>query len=214
VGYGYRCDWQERFTLGVYSSATVRTVTAALAQIETAVGPGERPLFQHVLERRHCSAAPEEVRTKAWDTVKPLGKYFNRLDRIVLLDDDTYKSLPEERGNLVCMPCWDDTNADDTILATLVTALLQHIPLAGDVRLHTAAVSAALAAAAAAAVKSDAAEAALRAGTGEVQRAVDEQRVATVAVTEQPAEAPPGVVVVQATAMTADTAPSASAVPA
>jgi hypothetical protein len=59
------CRRQERFTLGVYSSATVRTVTSAVGQIETAVGAGgDTPLFQHVLERRHCSAAPEEVRTQ------------------------------------------------------------------------------------------------------------------------------------------------------
>ena len=35
--------------------------------------------------------APLEVRQKAWDTCKPLSKYFKELSKIVLLDDDDYK---------------------------------------------------------------------------------------------------------------------------
>jgi hypothetical protein len=33
---------------------------------------------------------------KAWDTVKPLGKWFQDLRRVVLVDDDAFK---------VCQPC-------------------------------------------------------------------------------------------------------------
>jgi hypothetical protein len=30
---------------------------------------------------------------KAWDTVKPLSKWFRHMDRVVLVDDDAFKVL-------------------------------------------------------------------------------------------------------------------------
>ena len=56
---------------------------------------------------------------------------------MILVDDDEPKSLPDERSNLVLVPCWDQ-RPDDTILTTLCDSLLEHIPSDGDVRLHTA----------------------------------------------------------------------------
>ena len=64
---------QGTFTLGVFSSATIRTVQHATSLIQAAAGPGP-PLFEVLLERRHCAPAPHSVRQRAWDTVKPLGR--------------------------------------------------------------------------------------------------------------------------------------------
>lgn len=102
------------------------------------------------MHRRHCEPAPFALRQKAWDTVKPLHRYFTELSKVILVDDDEPKSLPDEKTNLVLIPCWEDERCDDTILTTLCDALLQHIPPTGDVRIHSAKVSAELAAAAAA----------------------------------------------------------------
>ena len=38
--------------------------------------------------------APEEHKAasgKAWDTVKPLARYFSKLHRVLLVDDDAFK---------------------------------------------------------------------------------------------------------------------------
>jgi hypothetical protein len=43
---------------------------------------------------------------KPWDTVKPLGHWFSRMHRVVLLDDDGYKAVAGEEGNLVAVPAW------------------------------------------------------------------------------------------------------------
>jgi hypothetical protein len=79
------------------------------------------------------------------------------------------------------MPCWDDADDADSLLATLVAALLQHLPPAGDVRLHTAAVTAALA---------DAAEAAVVKQTEAAAAAVVKQTEAAEAAGEQVGDQP------------------------
>ena len=51
-----------------------------------------------VLHRAHTAEAPVEHNTaggKAWDTVKPLGRHFRNLARVVLIDDDAFKVQPE-----------------------------------------------------------------------------------------------------------------------
>lgn len=60
---------------------------------------------------------------KPWDTVKPLGRWFHRLDRLLLFDDDLHKSLPAERGNLVLVPGWDEADAGCPVLGELARAL-------------------------------------------------------------------------------------------
>jgi hypothetical protein len=43
---------------------------------------------------------------KPWDTVKPLGHWFQRMGRVVLLDDDGYKAVAGEEPNRVEVPAW------------------------------------------------------------------------------------------------------------
>ena len=65
--------------------------------LEAAAGPGP-PLFDTealVLTRTHTKPAPaEHVRSGGdpWDTVKPLGRYFPDLRRVILVDDDHWKA--------------------------------------------------------------------------------------------------------------------------
>jgi hypothetical protein len=40
----------------------------------------------------------------AWDTVKPLQRYFADLSRVLLIDDSPHKSLPAEASNMLVMP--------------------------------------------------------------------------------------------------------------
>lgn len=67
--------------------------------IEKAAGPGPL-LFKHsslVLYRVHTLEAPLHHRMnggKEWDTVKPLDRYFSKLDRVLLIDDDAFKVHP------------------------------------------------------------------------------------------------------------------------
>ncbi len=47
-----------------------------------------------VLHRAHTREAPVEHRAaggKAWDTVKPLGRHFGNMHRVLLVDDDAFK---------------------------------------------------------------------------------------------------------------------------
>ena len=84
---------QAHFRLGMYSSASRKTVDTALQLLEAAAGPGAEPLFERglVLCRTHtmlASAAHVAAGGKEWDTVKPLRPYFSRLHRTILVDDD------------------------------------------------------------------------------------------------------------------------------
>ena len=87
---------QAKFKLGLYSSATDFTVKAVLPMLEEAAGDGPQ-LFQNpelVLHRGHTQLAPQhhiDSGGRNWDTVKPLGRYFRQMHRILLVDDDAYK---------------------------------------------------------------------------------------------------------------------------
>lgn len=66
-----------------------------------------------VLHRAHTAEAPAEHKTaggKAWDTVKPLGRHFRNLARVVLIDDDAFKVRPAACWSIVTSPmraqCW------------------------------------------------------------------------------------------------------------
>ena len=56
-------------------------------------GPGG-PLFDRrlVLNRSHTFLAPLAVSKKEWDTCKPLKPYFQRLHRVILVDDDRWEA--------------------------------------------------------------------------------------------------------------------------
>lgn len=147
----------ERFRLGVFTSATIRTVTVAADMLEAAAGPGP-PLFDRrfILHREHTLpmgdvGAHVAAGGKAWDTIKPLHLFFSRLHRTVVVDDDAYKAAPGEQANMVLVPRWEEDDPRDGMLEHIVDALLALADKVGDdpeadVRPHTAAASAALAA--------------------------------------------------------------------
>ena len=87
---------QPHFRLGVFTSSTWRTVQAAVAMLEHAAGSGP-PLFSEpglILHRANAMQVPAQHITsggKSWDTVKPLHPYFQRLHRVLLVDDDAFK---------------------------------------------------------------------------------------------------------------------------
>ena len=64
--------------------------------LEKSAGRGE-PLFQEpqlILYRGHTQHATSEHKAaggKDWDTVKPLSRYFAKMGRVLLVDDDAYK---------------------------------------------------------------------------------------------------------------------------
>ena len=77
-----------RHRLGIFTSATVRTVATVRELLESAAGVPPGGLFepQLVLYRDHTRPAPAEhvqAGGQKWDTVKPLGQWFRRLHRCV-----------------------------------------------------------------------------------------------------------------------------------
>jgi len=103
------------YELGIYSSATERTVKIALSRLERGVGKGETGLFDVMLHREHCALASQvgcmRDGGKPWDTVKPLAKYFGDL-RVVLVDDSSHKSYPGEEASMLVLPTWEDAAAE------------------------------------------------------------------------------------------------------
>ncbi len=97
---------QAAFRLGVFSSASERTVSQVIPMLEAAAGPGpllfDTPAL--VLTRAQTDPAPPEHVAGGgdpWDTVKPLGRYFPDLRRVILVDDDHWKV----RYFLLAEPC-------------------------------------------------------------------------------------------------------------
>lgn len=102
----------------------------------TALPEGQQPppngFFEVVMCRDHCVLAEQVGASrpggKPWDTVKPLGKYFEDLTQVVLVDDSPHKSLPEEASNMLVMPVWAGPDSihgqEDAALSALVEGLL------------------------------------------------------------------------------------------
>ena len=84
---------QEHFRLGVFSSATERTVGVAVAKVEEAAGGNlfDPALLLHRGHTKEVSMAHIEGGGNTWDTVKPLAKWFKRVHRVLLCDDDDFK---------------------------------------------------------------------------------------------------------------------------
>eukprot|EP00884_Botryococcus_braunii_P016520 jgi/Botrbrau1/3551/Bobra.0078s0008.1 len=143
-----------KFHLGIFSSASARTVKTVLPMLEKAADMGDGgKLFDApplILCRHHTVPAPShhiQAGGNHWDTCKPLHKWFRGLHRVLLIDDDAYKALPDEAGNMVQMPCWNDEDEEDEVIARLVDVLLETFEEAGpdgDVRHHSAHVTEAL----------------------------------------------------------------------
>ncbi|KAA6429781.1 MAG: P-loop containing nucleoside triphosphate hydrolase [Trebouxia sp. A1-2] len=120
---------QEHFRLGIFTSATQRTVGNVLPLLERAAGPGT-PLFADpslILHRSHTekvSADHVKGGGKEWDTVKPLHKWFKHMHRVLLMDDDAYKAVPGEETNMISIHCWEDEEPEDMHLKYVVDILL------------------------------------------------------------------------------------------
>jgi len=138
------------FRIGVFTSSTSRTASGAIALLEAEAGVGPGQLFEPglVFHRQHTCPVPEGHKqgpTNAWDTCKPLNKWFKKLHRVVLIDDDLHKAYPGEEGNLVLMPQWDE-GASCNMIGSLVRVLQEEMGALSDsadsdVRLVTAIVS-------------------------------------------------------------------------
>jgi len=147
----------QRFTLGVFSSATKPTVEAS----KYAIFKHTQVSFKISLCRHHCIPVhhmPELCgsKTNPWDTIKPLSRYFAKkdphshysssrhgyrvgMDKVILVDDELAKVHPSERGNLIHIPSWESTDGDDR-LKVLVDSLLT-LPHVLDTREHTSRIS-------------------------------------------------------------------------
>lgn len=138
------CGAQTKFRVGVFTSASKRTVSVAVDMLEKQAGEGPR-IFDPalLLHRVHTEPAPQTHMAaggKAWDTVKPLHKYFKNLHRVILMDDDAYKALASEQGNMLHVPCWEGEDPQDQMIQHFVDTLLQvfgSLPPQADVREHT-----------------------------------------------------------------------------
>ncbi|DBA99939.1 TPA: hypothetical protein ACH3X1_013819 [Trebouxia sp. C0004] len=120
---------QEHFRLGIFTSATQRTVGNVIPLLEQAAGPGT-PLFADpslILHRSHTqkvSAGHVKAGGKEWDTVKPLHKWFKHMHRVLLMDDDAYKAVPGEEANMILIHCWEEEEPEDMHLKYVVDILL------------------------------------------------------------------------------------------
>lgn len=126
------------YRLGIYSSATKRTVDLAIKRLQHEFTNGGKPpppkgYFEVILCRDHCVLASELniVRPggKPWDTIKPLSRYFADLTQLVLVDDSPHKALPKESANMLLMPVWEGPKTrrgqNDRAITVLVEGLLR-----------------------------------------------------------------------------------------
>lgn len=121
---------KEHYDLGIYSSATERTVRFAIKKIDACLARSQKndhfeesvfSLFDVVLHRKHCVLASEaglsRKEGKPWDTVKPLERYFSDFDsHVVLIDDSSHKSWPGEENYMVVLPTWSHEEEAEAIV--------------------------------------------------------------------------------------------------
>eukprot|EP00798_Chlamydomonas_sp_ICE-L_P013201 gene13201-19036_t len=119
---------KDMFRLGIYTSSTLRTVTTVKQMLEDEVGIPDLFEPKLVLFRDHTAPIPRELMTAEndnWDTVKPLEKWFSKLHRVVLFDDDTYKQCKGEESSMVVVPCWVNEETECKALPTMVDAVIE-----------------------------------------------------------------------------------------
>lgn len=129
------------YRIALWSSMSQRNMDIA---VDTLTTKGRIGTVDRVLDRRACAQAPQNIHTKAWDTIKPLWPHFGRFEpdglaRVVIVEDVTAKVVPEERRNLLHVPCWNEEQKDE-----IIPALIQELigmQNANDLRHHTAAAS-------------------------------------------------------------------------
>ena len=143
---------KEKYDVGIYSSATERTVRGAVGKMlhmGVSGGPTNKDhtqyggqggdlhgrvelrtfgdLFDVMLCRDHCVLATDvgimREDGKPWDTVKPLKSYFGSHGRVILIDDSKHKSFPGEEEQMIVIPTWEGHEHDD-VLEMLVESLM------------------------------------------------------------------------------------------
>mmetsp|Transcript_5910 Transcript_5910/g.11535 ORF Transcript_5910/g.11535 Transcript_5910/m.11535 type:complete len:821 (+) Transcript_5910:242-2704(+) len=122
---------KEHYDLGIYSSATERTVKFAIKKIDACLARSQEnnhlegslfSVFDVVLHRKHCVLASEAGLSrkdgKPWDTVKPLERYFSDFDsHVVLIDDSSHKSWPGEENYMVVLPTWSQEEEAEAVVS-------------------------------------------------------------------------------------------------
>ena len=125
-------ELKHHFDLGIYSSATLKTVKLAIASIELHLGWTDRnsSLFDVVMHREHCvlakSVGLQRPGANHWDTIKPLEKYLaGHPGGYCLVDDSPHKSMPAETSSMIVVPEWQQENETCGVLDTLISGLLR-----------------------------------------------------------------------------------------
>jgi len=76
--------------------------------------------------------------------MKPLAPLFTSIRRVILFDDDEWKSVGGEEDNMVVVPCWNNLDRQDNMIERLadhITRILTDFPPEGDVRDVTSKIS-------------------------------------------------------------------------
>eukprot|EP00210_Caulerpa_lentillifera_P004310 g4113.t1 len=119
---------KERFRLGIFTSATLRTVQTVLQMFHNELG---EELFEAELVFHRDHTAPisrkfaEKMGLKPWDTVKPLKRLFGDISRVVLFDDDHWKADKDEQANMVLVPSWTKEEQVDKTIEVIVNEALK-----------------------------------------------------------------------------------------
>ena len=124
-------ELKSHFDLGIYSSATLKTVKLAVASMELHLDWTDRTtsMFDVVLHREHCVLAKtlglQRPGGNYWDTIKPLEKYFaGHPGGYCLVDDSPHKSMPAEQSSMIVVPEWTQGNETCVVLDTLIGGFL------------------------------------------------------------------------------------------
>jgi hypothetical protein len=131
-----------RFSLALWTSAMQQN----LAKMQIKVEQTANLTFDRTLHRGHCVSAPPDVLLKRkHETCKPLDKFFGEvpgpgLGRVILVDDNPDKSLPDETSNMLLVPAWVEGAPVDRVVEVLVEGLLAMDDTQPDIRAQIAVV--------------------------------------------------------------------------
>jgi hypothetical protein len=131
-----------RFSLALWTSAMQQN----LAKMKLKVEETANLTFDRTLHRGHCITAPPEVLLKRkHETCKPLAKFFGDgpgpgIGRVILVDDNPDKSLPDEAVNMLLVPAWVEGAPIDRVVEVLVEGLLAMDDTQPDIRAQIAVV--------------------------------------------------------------------------
>jgi hypothetical protein len=129
-----------RFSLALWTSAMQQN----LAKMQIKVEQTANLTFDRTLHRGHCvSASPEVLLKRKHETCKPLHKFFGEvpgpgLGRVILVDDNPDKSLPDETTNMLLLLAWVEGAPVDRVVEVLVEGLLAMDDTQLDIRAQIA----------------------------------------------------------------------------